>query len=124
MLRRSHRRATVTTAAEDLIFSMPCRSNGDGDYEVIDDFVIDDWLAAKLKVRGRARTGGLAQRKALLHSTRWQWVHSLRRDLPACVVQETEEELQKERDCVGHLIPGATRAVCMITEDTMLPGEA
>jgi malate dehydrogenase (NADP+) len=64
---------------------MPCRSNGDGDYEVIADFFIDDWLAAKIK--------------------------------------ETEEELQKERACVGHLIPGATEAVCMITEDTMLPGE-
>lgn len=33
---------------EGLIFSMPCRSNGDGTYEVIDDFVIDDWLRAKL----------------------------------------------------------------------------
>ena len=47
--------------------------------------------------------------------------------VPSCwllLLQETEEELLKERDCVGHLIPGATRAVCMITEDTMLPGEA
>lgn len=25
---------------------------------------------------------------------------------------------------VGHLIPGASKAVCAITEDTMLPGEA
>lgn len=25
---------------------------------------------------------------------------------------------------MGHLIPGAQRAVCAITEDTMLPGEA
>lgn len=39
-------------------------------------------------------------------------------------LQESEEELLKERDCVGHLIPGATRAVCAITEDTMLPGAA
>jgi hypothetical protein len=38
-------------------------------------------------------------------------------------VQESEDELLKERDCVGHLIPGATRAVCEIVEDTMLPGE-
>lgn len=38
--------------------------------------------------------------------------------------QDSEEELLKERDCVGHLIPGAQRAVCAITEDTMLPGEA
>ena len=27
---------------------MPCRSNGDGHYEVIDDFVIDEWLRAKI----------------------------------------------------------------------------
>ena len=42
----------------------------------------------------------------------------------ACVAcaQESEAELAKERDCVGHLIPGASRAVCDITEDTMLPG--
>ena len=39
------------------------------------------------------------------------------------LVQVTEEELTKERDCVGHLIPNAKRAVCAITEDTMLPGE-
>lgn len=42
--------ALPTAAAEDLVFSMPCRSNGDGDYEVITDFVIDDWLRAKLEV--------------------------------------------------------------------------
>ncbi len=27
------------------------------------------------------------------------------------------------RRSVGHLIPGASKAVCAITEDTMLPGE-
>lgn len=64
---------------------MPCRSNGDGDYEVIDDFVIDDWLREKLDA--------------------------------------TQQELLKERDCVGHLLPNAVRAVCSIEEDTMLPGE-
>ena len=32
------------------MFSMPCRSDGDGDYEVIDDFMVDDWLRMKLKV--------------------------------------------------------------------------
>lgn len=31
--------------SEGLIFSMPCRSNGDGNYEIVEDFVIDDWLA-------------------------------------------------------------------------------
>jgi len=64
---------------------MPCRSDGDGNYEVIDDFVIDDWLRAKLNA--------------------------------------TQDELIKERDCVGHLIPNAKRAVCAIEDDTMLPGE-
>jgi malate dehydrogenase (NADP+) len=34
---------------EGLIFSMPCRTNGDGDYEVVPDFVIDDWLRDKIK---------------------------------------------------------------------------
>jgi malate dehydrogenase (NADP+) len=33
---------------EGLVFSMPCRSKGDGDYEVCDDFIIDDWLRAKI----------------------------------------------------------------------------
>eukprot|EP00887_Chlorella_sp_A99_P007820 scaffold20.g7820.t1 len=36
----------------------------------------------------------------------------------------TEDELKKERDCVGHLIPNAQAAVCLISEDTMLPGES
>lgn len=72
--------------AEGLIYSMPCRSNGDGTYEVVSDFVIDDWLAEKLAA--------------------------------------TEDELKKERDCVGHLIPNAQAAVCLISEDTMLPGES
>lgn len=36
---------------EGLVFSMPCRSNGDGDYEVIDDFFVDEWLREKMKVR-------------------------------------------------------------------------
>lgn len=71
---------------EGLIFSMPCRSKGDGDYEVCDDFIIDDWLRAK--------------------------------------INETQEELVKEKECVGHLI-GVEGAACRIGpgEDTMLPGE-
>lgn len=62
------------------------RSKGDGDYEVCDDFIIDDWLRKK--------------------------------------IQATEEELVKEKECVGHLI-GMTGAACRIGpgEDTMLPGE-
>ena len=33
---------------EGLVFSMPCRSKGDGDYEICDDFIIDDWLRSKI----------------------------------------------------------------------------
>lgn len=71
--------------ADDLIFSMPCRSTGDGNYEIVDDFVIDEWLDKKIKA--------------------------------------TQDELLKERDCVGHLVPGGKFAACEITQDTMLPGE-
>jgi malate dehydrogenase (NADP+) len=70
---------------ENLVFSMPCRSTGDGNYEVIQDFVIDEWLRSKLVA--------------------------------------SEEELVKERQCVGHLLPDASAAFCSISEDTMLPGE-
>ncbi|EIE24000.1 malate dehydrogenase [Coccomyxa subellipsoidea C-169] len=34
--------------AEGLIFSMPCRSKDDGRYEIVDDFVIDEWLDEKI----------------------------------------------------------------------------
>uniref|UniRef100_A0A7R9V6N4 malate dehydrogenase (NADP(+)) n=1 Tax=Chlamydomonas euryale TaxID=1486919 RepID=A0A7R9V6N4_9CHLO len=33
---------------EGINFSMPLRSDGDGDYEVCDDFIIDDWLREKI----------------------------------------------------------------------------
>uniref|UniRef100_A0A061R3V3 malate dehydrogenase (NADP(+)) n=1 Tax=Tetraselmis sp. GSL018 TaxID=582737 RepID=A0A061R3V3_9CHLO len=70
--------------SEGLVFSMPCRSKGDGDYELVTDVVIDDWLREAIK--------------------------------------KSEQELLKEKDCVGHLI-GADAAACEITADTMLPGE-
>jgi hypothetical protein len=38
-------------------------------------------------------------------------------------IAESADELVKEKDCVGHLIPGTEFAACKITEDTMLPGE-
>eukprot|EP00873_Tetraselmis_striata_P002873 jgi/Tetstr1/423137/TSEL_013906.t1 len=69
---------------EGLIFSMPCRSNGDGDYEVCEDVIIDDYLRA--------------------------------------AIEKSEDELVKEKECVGHLI-GVAGAACAIKEDTMLPGE-
>lgn len=73
---------------EGLIFSMPCRSNGDGNYEVCDDFLIDDWLRSKINA--------------------------------------SQDELMKEKECVGHLI-GTPNAVCRIgkgDEDTWVPGDA
>ncbi|KAH7351750.1 hypothetical protein KP509_19G013200 [Ceratopteris richardii] len=33
----------------DLIFSMPCRSKGDGDYEIVPDLQINEWLATRIK---------------------------------------------------------------------------
>lgn len=67
-------------------FPPHARSKGDGDYEVCDDFIIDDWLRQKIKA--------------------------------------SEDELIKEKECVGHLI-GVEGAACRIGpgEDTMLPGE-
>lgn len=39
---------------------------------------------------------------------------------------KASEELLKERDCVGHLIPGSVAAVCRIndTGNTILPGDS
>lgn len=34
---------------EGLIYSMPLRSKGDGSYEIVEDFEINDWLRARLK---------------------------------------------------------------------------
>ena len=43
--------------AEGLNFSFPCRSNGDGDYEICNDFIIDDWLRMKIQVRCQFKQG-------------------------------------------------------------------
>jgi len=37
-------------------------------------------------------------------------------------IRASEDELAKEKECVGHLI-GVNGASCRITEDTTLPGE-
>ena len=34
---------------EGIIFSMPCRSNGDGSYEIVDGLEINDWLRERIK---------------------------------------------------------------------------
>mmetsp|Transcript_30914 Transcript_30914/g.68461 ORF Transcript_30914/g.68461 Transcript_30914/m.68461 type:complete len:421 (+) Transcript_30914:80-1342(+) len=71
---------------DGLIFSFPCRSKGDGDYEICQDFIIDDWLREKIGA--------------------------------------TEDELQKEKECVSHLI-GQYGGSCSIrgAPDTTVPGE-
>eukprot|EP00245_Coleochaete_scutata_P002531 TRINITY_DN133_c0_g1_i1.p1 TRINITY_DN133_c0_g1~~TRINITY_DN133_c0_g1_i1.p1 ORF type:complete len:453 (+),score=92.73 TRINITY_DN133_c0_g1_i1:178-1536(+) len=49
---------------EDLIFSMPCRSTGDGDYEVVPGCVIDEWLEARIK---KSEEELLAEKKCVAH---------------------------------------------------------
>ncbi|GMN20340.1 hypothetical protein TIFTF001_048735, partial [Ficus carica] len=34
--------------AEDIVFSMPCRSKGDGDYELVRDVIFDDYLHKRI----------------------------------------------------------------------------
>ncbi|CAN1339644.1 Malate dehydrogenase [NADP], chloroplastic [Linum perenne] len=34
--------------AEDIVFSMPCRSKGDGDYELVKDIQFDDYLRSRI----------------------------------------------------------------------------
>ncbi|KAG2429419.1 hypothetical protein HYH02_014074 [Chlamydomonas schloesseri] len=71
---------------EGLIFSFPCRSKGDGDYEICDNFIVDEWLRGKIRA--------------------------------------SEDELQKEKECVSHLI-GMMGGSCSLrgAEDTTVPGE-
>ncbi|GIL76714.1 hypothetical protein Vretimale_8815 [Volvox reticuliferus] len=71
---------------DGLIFSFPCRSKGDGDYEICDNFLVDEWLRNKIRA--------------------------------------SEDELQKEKECVSHLI-GMMGGACSLrgAEDTTVPGE-
>ncbi|KAI5080783.1 hypothetical protein GOP47_0003966 [Adiantum capillus-veneris] len=48
----------------DLVFSMPCRSKGDGDYEVVPDLQINDWLAERIK---KSEDELLAERRCVAH---------------------------------------------------------
>jgi malate dehydrogenase (NADP+) len=34
---------------EGLVFSMPCRSKGDGSYEIVEGLKINDWLRERIK---------------------------------------------------------------------------
>lgn len=49
---------------DDLVFSLPCRSKGDGDYEVVPNLVIDKWLAERIK---KTEDELLAERRCVAH---------------------------------------------------------
>lgn len=66
---------------EGLIFSMPCRSTGDGDYEVIDDFVIDEWLQMKLD---KTQEELIGERSCVSHLI----PEERRRSPPSCDIKE------------------------------------
>ncbi|GLJ04822.1 hypothetical protein SUGI_0004350 [Cryptomeria japonica] len=50
--------------AEDLIFSMPCRSKGDGDYELATDVLINDFLRERIK---KSEDELLAEKRCVAH---------------------------------------------------------
>ncbi|XP_073144185.1 malate dehydrogenase [NADP], chloroplastic [Henckelia pumila] len=52
--------------AEDIVFSMPCRSKGDGDYELVKDVVFDDYLWSRIK---KTEAELLAEKKCVAHLT-------------------------------------------------------
>ncbi|CAM6097537.1 unnamed protein product [Calypogeia fissa] len=50
--------------SEDIVFSMPCRSKGDGDYELVPNVLIDDYLYERIK---KSEEELLAERKCVAH---------------------------------------------------------
>ncbi|KAF5194370.1 malate dehydrogenase [Thalictrum thalictroides] len=52
--------------AEDIVFSMPCRSDGDGDYELVKDVLIDDFLHERIK---KSEAELLAEKRCVGHLT-------------------------------------------------------
>ncbi|GMP68547.1 hypothetical protein CsSME_00028134 [Camellia sinensis var. sinensis] len=50
--------------AEELVFSMPCRSKGDGDYELVKDVIFDDYLLKRIT---KAEAELLAEKKCVAH---------------------------------------------------------
>ncbi|CAN6210136.1 unnamed protein product [Urochloa humidicola] len=50
--------------AEDIVFSMPCRSKGDGDYELVTDVMIDDFLWERIK---KSEAELLAEKRCVGH---------------------------------------------------------
>ncbi|BFI06637.1 malate dehydrogenase (NADP+) [Marchantia polymorpha subsp. ruderalis] len=56
--------------AEDIVFSMPCRSKGDGDYEVVPHCLIDDYLYARIK---KSEDELIAEKKCVAHLIGEDW---------------------------------------------------
>ncbi|CAL9112437.1 unnamed protein product [Musa textilis] len=52
--------------AEDIVFSMPCRSKGDGDYELANDVIFDDYLRERIK---KTEAELLAEKRCVAHLT-------------------------------------------------------
>ncbi|XP_021761329.1 malate dehydrogenase [NADP], chloroplastic isoform X1 [Chenopodium quinoa] len=52
--------------AEGLVFSMPCRSKGDGDYELVKDVIFDDYLRKRIKLSEEEL---LAEKRCTAHLT-------------------------------------------------------
>ncbi|KAK9187211.1 hypothetical protein WN944_018603 [Citrus x changshan-huyou] len=52
--------------AEDIVFSMPCRSKGDGDYELVKDVIFDDYLRKRI---AKTEQELLAEKKCVAHLT-------------------------------------------------------
>ncbi|GAB2276828.1 Malate dehydrogenase, cytoplasmic [Dionaea muscipula] len=50
--------------AEDLVFSMPCRSKGDGDYELVKDVIFDDYLLNRIR---KSEAELLAEKQCVSH---------------------------------------------------------
>ncbi|CAI5491405.1 unnamed protein product [Closterium sp. Naga37s-1] len=49
---------------DDLIFSLPCRSKGDGDYEVVSGLIVDEYLRARIK---KTEDELVAEKKCVSH---------------------------------------------------------
>uniref|UniRef100_A0A7N1A4X7 Malate dehydrogenase [NADP], chloroplastic n=1 Tax=Kalanchoe fedtschenkoi TaxID=63787 RepID=A0A7N1A4X7_KALFE len=52
--------------AEGIVFSMPCRSKGDGDYELVKDVIFDDFLRQRI---AKSEAELLAEKRCVAHLT-------------------------------------------------------
>ncbi|XVF23493.1 hypothetical protein REPUB_Repub13aG0043300 [Reevesia pubescens] len=51
---------------EDIVFSMPCRSKGDGDYELVKEVIFDDYLLKRIR---KSEAELLAEKRCVAHLT-------------------------------------------------------